>query len=96
MKSSEAAVSPGCAPRVIPFRPPQRRTSQELAFLPAALEIVETPPSPVGRATAATIALVFCFALLWAWWGTGRRHQGRPAIRNRDRSVDQGAGRTGR
>jgi hemolysin D len=41
-----------------------------LAFLPAALEIVETPPSPVGRAIVATIALVFCVALLWAWWGT--------------------------
>src|SRR3984957_11121564 len=70
MKSSEAAISAGSAPRVIPFRPSQRRLSQELAFLPAALEIVETPPSPVGRATAATIALVFCVALLWAWWGT--------------------------
>jgi hemolysin D len=70
MKSSEAAVFAGSAPRVIPFLPSQRRSSQELAFLPAALEIVETPPSPVGRATAATIALVFCAALLWAWWGT--------------------------
>jgi hemolysin D len=70
MKSSEAAAAAGSAPRVIPFGPAQRRSSQELAFLPAALEIVETPPSPVGRATAATIALVFCAALLWAWWGT--------------------------
>ena len=70
MKSSEAAAAAGYAPRVIPFGPAQRRSSQELAFLPAALEIVETPPSPVGRATAATIALVFCAALLWAWWGT--------------------------
>jgi hemolysin D len=70
MKSSEAAVATGSAPRVIPFRPARRRSSQELAFLPAALEIVETPPSPVGRATAATIAVVFCAALLWAWWGT--------------------------
>src|ERR1700687_213354 len=70
MKSSEAAVPPGCAPRVIPFRPPQRRTSQELAFLPAALEIVETPPSPVGRASAVILTLVFCAGLLWACWGT--------------------------
>jgi hemolysin D len=70
MKSSEAAAAAGSAPRVIPFLPAQRRSSQELAFLPAALEIVETPPSPVGRATAATIVLVFCAALLWAWWGT--------------------------
>jgi hemolysin D len=38
----------------------------ELAFLPAALEIVETPPSPVGRAVAATIAVALCGALAWA------------------------------
>jgi hemolysin D len=41
-----------------------------LAFLPAALEIVETPPSPIPRAIAATIILLFCAALGWAWWGT--------------------------
>ena len=28
------------------------RRKDELAFLPAALEIVETPPSPAGRAVA--------------------------------------------
>ena len=37
----------------------------ELAFLPAALEIAETPPSPVGRAISATIVAVFCIALIW-------------------------------
>ena len=41
----------------------------ELAFLPAALEIVETPPSPVGRAVAATIAAAACGALAWACLG---------------------------
>ena len=40
-----------------------------LAFLPAALEIVETPPSPVGRAIGATIIALFCLALAWAWLG---------------------------
>jgi hemolysin D len=29
-----------------------RRSKEELAFLPAALEIVETPPSPVGQRSA--------------------------------------------
>jgi hemolysin D len=48
---------------------PQRR-AEELAFLPAALEIVETPPSPIGRAIAVTIGLLFCAALGWSWWGT--------------------------
>ena len=28
---------------------PNRRDKHQLAFLPAALEIVETPPSPIGR-----------------------------------------------
>jgi hemolysin D len=47
----------------------QTRSANELAFLPAALEIVETPPSPAGRAIGATIMLVFCVALAWAWFG---------------------------
>src|SRR5262249_40092823 len=42
----------------------------ELAFLPAALEIMETPPSPIGRTIAVSIAVLFCAALAWAWWGT--------------------------
>ena len=41
----------------------------ELAFLPAALEIVETPPSPVGRTIAFSIAALFCLALVWAFFG---------------------------
>ncbi|WP_315759667.1 MULTISPECIES: HlyD family type I secretion periplasmic adaptor subunit [unclassified Bradyrhizobium] len=35
-------------------------------FLPAALEIVETPASPAGRAVAATIMLFFSIALGWS------------------------------
>ena len=54
----------------IPRQDPDRRRSQELAFLPAALEIVETPPSPIGRATAFTLIGVFSVALLWATVGT--------------------------
>src|SRR5437660_7275631 len=46
-----------------------RARRHELAFLPAALEIVERPPSPVGRAISATIILIFCLALAWAFFG---------------------------
>jgi len=46
-----------------------RRDREEIAFLPAALEIVETPPSPIGRAIALVIVLTFCLALAWASWG---------------------------
>jgi hemolysin D len=56
---------------IVPFpRTEVRRREQEIAFLPAALEITETPPSPVGRAIAASIIGVFCVALLWASLGT--------------------------
>ena len=48
----------------------RRRRDHELAFLPAALEIVETPPSPIGRAIGATIIAVFVLALAWACLGT--------------------------
>jgi hemolysin D len=46
------------------------RRQEELAFLPAALEIVETPPSPIGRAIAFTLIAVFGAALAWACIGT--------------------------
>lgn len=38
----------------------------ETAFLPAALEIQETPPSPAGRAIIAIILLFFVLSLVWA------------------------------
>ena len=47
-----------------------RRRSHELAFLPAALEIVETPPSPLGRAIGATIIAGFLLAVAWASLGS--------------------------
>jgi len=68
--SAKAAVSARQAKVVVPFRRPQESRDEELAFLPAALEIVETPPSPTGRRIAAAIILLFCAALVWAWWGT--------------------------
>jgi hemolysin D len=47
-----------------------RRKREELAFLPAALEIAETPPSPIGRAIGYSIVAVFAVALIWAYVGT--------------------------
>jgi hemolysin D len=60
------------AEKIVAF-PPERakgRHKDEIAFLPAALEIVETPPSPIGRAIGATIIAVFGVALAWACLGT--------------------------
>lgn len=42
---------------------------QELEFLPAVLEIQETPASPVGRTTAGVILLLFILAIIWASFG---------------------------
>ncbi|WP_338696908.1 MULTISPECIES: HlyD family type I secretion periplasmic adaptor subunit [unclassified Bradyrhizobium] len=55
---------------IIPFPKAEvRRREQEIAFLPAALEITESPPSPIGRAIGASIIAAFCVALLWASLG---------------------------
>ena len=45
------------------------RRIDEIAFLPAALEIVEAPPSPVGRALSLTLMAAFAAALTWASLG---------------------------
>ena len=67
MKSAKARIE--ATKNVFPFSVARRRDREELAFLPAALEIVETPPSPIGRAIGATIIAVFCVALVWAIFG---------------------------
>ncbi len=58
------------AKALVPWRPKRdaamQRARQEIEFLPAALEIVETPPSPIGRSISLTIALLFTLALAWA------------------------------
>src|SRR5271156_3703766 len=46
-----------------------RRLAQEREFLPAALEIIETPASPAGRAIGYAIVLFFAIALAWACIG---------------------------
>ena len=63
MKPSNAVVA-------FPDAAARGRRDHELAFLPAALEIVETPPSPIGRAIGATLIAVFLLALGWACLGT--------------------------
>ncbi len=41
----------------------------EREFLPAALEVIQTPPSPVARVFAAVIVLFFVCAVAWAFIG---------------------------
>lgn len=53
----------------IPAHFAPRRTS-ESEFLPAALEIMETPPNPASRMIASTIILFIISAVLWASLGS--------------------------
>lgn len=43
------------------------RRADERAFLPAVLEVIETPASPTARATALVLCALVTGALLWSW-----------------------------
>ena len=45
------------------------KNSLERAFLPAALEVVESPPNPLGRLTVLTLCLAAMAAIAWAFIG---------------------------
>ncbi|MBF0240163.1 MAG: HlyD family efflux transporter periplasmic adaptor subunit [SAR324 cluster bacterium] len=47
----------------------QRRTRLELQFLPAAMEIEETPPAPLGRLTMWLIILLCVITVVWSYLG---------------------------
>jgi hemolysin D len=57
--------------KLIPFpqRTAERRTRQELEFLPAALEIIETPTSAAGRIMMGVIVALVAVAIGWACIG---------------------------
>jgi hemolysin D len=57
--------------KLIPFprRSTERRTRHELEFLPAALEIIETPTSTAGRIMMGAIGALVLAAILWACLG---------------------------
>ena len=62
---SEPKKPAGFLPTLSPFR----ERDYGRAFLPAALEVVETPPSPTGRALGLIITLFFLVALIWSFFG---------------------------
>lgn len=45
------------------------KPEHEVEFLPAALEIIATPPSPIGRGIGWTIMATFAFGIVWACIG---------------------------
>src|SRR5690606_7864407 len=48
---------------------PKIRSKDELAFLPAALEIQETPPHPLAHWLGRILMLLFAVAIAWACIG---------------------------
>jgi hemolysin D len=59
------------SPAIVPKQGGSRWSREDTArqFLPAALEILETPASPVGRAIGGLIILFFAIAIVWATFG---------------------------
>lgn len=46
-----------------------QRLAHEIAFLPAALSIQETPPHPAYRRTAYLLTAIFLCGVAWSWFG---------------------------
>ncbi|MFX1679002.1 HlyD family type I secretion periplasmic adaptor subunit [Mitsuaria sp. CC2] len=67
-----------------------RRMADERAFLPAALELQETPPHPAPRRAAIAICTLFVLALLWALIGqidVVAVAQGRVIVSDRSKTI---------
>ena len=63
-------TAPPVAPQPRPSRPlPPAVTGRDREFLPAALEILETPPPPLPIALMATISAFALAALVWSYFG---------------------------
>lgn len=62
-------ASPDQTARILPWPAKLMPRDPEREFLPAALEVIETPASPLGRAIAFAIVAFFLAALAWSWFG---------------------------
>jgi hemolysin D len=71
MPPSSAAENVIPLPIALPAAPKRKKPGRnyELEFLPAAIEILESPASPLGRAVALAISLFVAIAILWACVG---------------------------
>jgi len=71
-KSRRGCMSSAESSRVIEFKPRESKWSRQdtaRQFLPAALEILDTPASPVGRTIGGLIILFFAIAIACATFG---------------------------
>src|SRR5690348_3083669 len=60
---------PPAAKPPVPTAKPVARKPADPEFLPAALEILVTPPSPIARSMLLAICGLFLFALGWSYFG---------------------------
>jgi hemolysin D len=60
---------PGETPQPPTARPTSAVSGGDREFLPAALEILETPPPPLPVAMIATICVFALTGLIWSWFG---------------------------
>ena len=65
---NERAAPPPVAGKPAPRKPPSV-AGRDREFLPAALEILETPPAPLPVALMLTICAFFAAALAWSFFG---------------------------
>ena len=70
MKSSEAAVAAASAPRVIPFRRARNGAARSWRSCRRRSKSWKRRPRQSGARSALPSSLLFCAALVWAWWGT--------------------------
>ena len=66
--SEAPKAPPQKAPTALPKAARPRRPTDQ-AFLPAAIEVLETPPSPVRMALLLAICALFTAAVVWGWFG---------------------------
>jgi hemolysin D len=66
---NERVQPPGETPQPPAARPTSAVSGRDREFLPAALEILETPPPPLPVAMMATICVFALAALIWSWFG---------------------------
>ena len=66
LRPADATPKPPAQPAPRPVKPPPRLTAEEREFLPATIELIETPVSPTLRFTAWGLCALIAAALTWA------------------------------
>src|SRR3954469_3140877 len=66
LRPADATQRPPAQPAPKPAKSPPRLTAEEREFLPATMELIETPVSPTFRFTAWGLCLLMAAAVAWA------------------------------